>query len=50
MNYNHQTLGIGTADPGCAPDDVACNTTPMRTRLDYSSFAGEAQKTLSRAV
>jgi hypothetical protein len=39
MNYNHQTVGIETADPGCAPEDYACRTTPVGTRLDYSSFA-----------
>jgi hypothetical protein len=40
MNYNHMTRGIGTADAGCAPDDYACKTTAVSTRLDYSSFEG----------
>jgi hypothetical protein len=39
MNYNHQSLGIGTASPNCAPDDYVCKTTPVSLRIDYSSFA-----------
>lgn len=39
MNYNHETLGISSADPNCAPSDYVCKTTPVSTRLDYSSFA-----------
>ncbi len=38
MNYNHQSRGIGTADPNCAPNDYVCKTTPVKVRLDYSSF------------
>jgi len=39
MSYNHQMVGVETADPGCAPGDYACLTTPVGARLDYSSFA-----------
>jgi len=38
MNYNFQTIGISSADPNCSPDDMVCRTTPVGTRLDYSSF------------
>ena len=39
MNYNHQVVGIETADPSCGLLDYACRTTPVAVRLDYSSFA-----------
>jgi hypothetical protein len=38
MNYNHQILGVSSADPNCAPGDYVCKITPVKTRLDYSSF------------
>jgi hypothetical protein len=38
MNYDFQALGISSADLSCDPDDTVCRTTPVITRLDYSSF------------
>ncbi len=43
MNYNHQTLGVSTAASTCAPNDYACQTTPVSTRIDYSSFCPKEQ-------
>jgi protein-disulfide isomerase len=46
MNYNHEDVGISTASPNCAPDDYVCKTTPVSTRLDYSSFVNGVPNTL----
>jgi len=41
MNYLFQLQGISSADPGCAAADAVCKTTPVATRLDYSSYFDE---------
>lgn len=46
MNYNHQLSGISSASPNCAAGGYVCKTTPVSTRLDYSSFNGVVPNTL----